>query len=392
MNETLTPLKDGQMDIQATPFLASQQTGADKGFKNVSSIWLAKTLTFDKGMELLTKGKAETEDLFLPMESVKFEEDKASLVVNLDGNKVRPTEHALRQLSTRLDIPSKILTNWHSGDSQDIQTVIKILENGKRKLSDDEAKENWLYRTRKDGTLRATLSCKYARLDSLWFLESLKTIIPGGLLSHWDRCDAADTIYGNILIPDFIRKEKDSDYGGGVSVSNSEIGTRCLGSHPWLFRFICMNGCIWDKIKGVSYTRKHLGTKINYEEQFAKLKENIEKQIPLVPTNIDNMLNTRTMKWAGTAKRMLAQVTIDTILTKKQGATLLESYEVEPELSCFGLINAITRASQKMPNDTWVALDSYASALTDATVWSTYCAKARALTEKDVESCFAAVS
>lgn len=391
-NETLVPLQDGQMDIGANSFLATQEKAEKEGFKNVSAIWYRKTLSFDEGMELLTKGRAETEDVFMPMSEVKFEESGGALVVNLSGSKVKPTDHALRQLSTRLDIPSKILTNWHSGDSQDIQTVIKILENGKRKLSEDEAKESWLYRTRKDGTLRATLSCKYARMDNLWLLQTLKTIIPGGRLSHWDKCDSADTIYGNVLIPDFIRKETDSEYGGGVSVSNSEIGVRCLGSSPWLFRAICMNGMIWDKIKGISYTRKHLGAKIDYDEQFNKLKENIEKQIPLVPQNITNMINTHTMKWSGTAKRLLSQATVDLILNKKQGSLLLEAYEIEPELSCFGLINALTRASQKMSSDLWVAIDAYAASLMDSQTWATYCAKARALTDKDVESCFTTVS
>lgn len=396
-----TPLKDGKMDLEATPFLATQPKAKDDGFKNVSKIWLATTISFDEGIEKLSKGRAETEDINLPMDAVSFGEKDGKLVVDLDGNKVAPTEHALRQLGSRLDIPTKILTNWYEGDIEDVDTVIMILENGKRKylagevakkVDDEDAEsQKFLWRTRKDGTLRATLSNKFARMDNAWFLSALKKIMPEGRLSHWDKADS-DTIYGNILIPDSLRVESDSSYGGGVSVGNSEIGVRALSSNPWLYKFICQNGCIWDKIKGVSYSRKHLGVKIDYEEQFNKLSECINKQIPLVPAHIDAMMETKNWAFTGVVKRLIAQTAADLILNKKQATLILEAYEVEPELSCFGLINAITRASQKMDGETWVAMDIYAAKLIDASFWATYVTKTNAMTSKDVESYFVTVT
>lgn len=399
--EVIKPVRTQATEMaEAIASSQAHDSGASQGFKNVNQQWLKKTISFDEGIELLTKGKAETEDLHLPMDAVSFEESSGKLGVNLDGYIVFPTKHALAQLGSRLDIPTKILVNWYdTGDSEDIQTVVKILNNGKRKYlneetskkedEEDSVSQKFLWRTRKNGSLRATLSNKFARLDNQWFLEAMAKIIPDGRLSHWK--GDSDTIYGNILVPDSIRVEKDSEYGGGCSVGNSEIGQRCLCSHPWLVRWICFNGSLWDNVKGVSYTRKHLGVKINYEKQFENLSLNVKRQIPLISANIDALLNSRTFTWSDTSRKMLAQATYELGLTKKQGAMLLEAYEIEPELSCFGLINAITRASQNMPNDVWLACDSFAAMLTSESVWNSYSAKAKALTSKDVESCFATV-
>jgi hypothetical protein len=374
----------------------------DSGFKNVNQKWLDKTISFDEGIKLLTDGRSETEDIELPIEEVDFEESNDQLVVNIGGNLFTPTEHALCQLGTKLKIPAKILTNWYKGDKTDITVVADILANGKRRLlatkdvvdEDGNAIEpsDWLWRTRKDGSLRATLSKKYKKMDNLWYLEALSKIVPDGRLSHWDRCDGSDTIYGNILIPDSLRAETDSEYGGGLSVGNSEIGVRTLSCNPWLFRWICFNGCIWDKIKGVSYIKKHLGTKIDYTAEFEKLKDCINKQIPLIPAHIDTLLDTKNLTWSSTVHKLLAQAANDLTLSKKQATVMLECYEVEPEKSCFGLINAITRASQKMPADTWVAMDTYATKLMQQAFWDTYSSKASAIEDKEARSYFALAS
>lgn len=399
---TMTPLKAGTMQVSDHPFLASQPTAAADGFKNVSKTWYDKTISFDEGLELLTKGKAETEDIHLPMEAVTFEQEDNKLVVNLDGNKVFPNKHSLGQIAARLDIPSKILTNWYnSGDSEDVDIVARILNNGKRKyLSEEVAKkeddedsvsQKFRWRTRKDQSLRALVSQKYLPLDSQFFLESLSKIVPQGRLSHWDKTDGADTVYGNILIPDSLRKESDGgEYGGGLSVTNSEIATASLTVNPWLFARICQNGCIWDKIKGVSYKKVHLGNKINYENIFKEMTDCINKQIPLIPEHINMLMDTKNLSWSESSKKLMAQAAIDLGLTKKQGTELLLAYEFVPELSCFGLISAITRAGQKMEASLWRNMDIYATNLMSN--WATYEKKAQALTAKDVESCYATVS
>jgi hypothetical protein len=98
-------------------------------------------------------------------------------------------------------------------DEQDGNTLCTIINNAKRRL---KSTKKYLWRTRQDGTLRAMLTDKYAIVNNEWLLEVWQRLIPGGRLSHW-RGDS-DTIYGNILIPDSIREEDDSDYGGFLTL------------------------------------------------------------------------------------------------------------------------------------------------------------------------------
>ena len=67
--------------------------------------------------------------------------------------------------------------------------------------------------------MRAMLSNKYAIVNNQWMMEVIQEAVPNGMLSHW-RGDA-DTMYGNVLIPDSIREEDDSDYAiGGAKFSD----------------------------------------------------------------------------------------------------------------------------------------------------------------------------
>ena len=97
-----------------------------------------------------------------------------------------------------------------------------------------------------------------------------------------------------MLIPDTIREESDSDYGGMLSIGNSEIGERRISSMPSIFRAICMNGCIWDQTAGKGINQVHRG-KIDLDQLFLVIKENLEVQIPLLPQGIERLLGTRRM-------------------------------------------------------------------------------------------------
>ena len=174
--------------------------------------------------------------------------------------------------------------------------------------------------TYSDGTLRAWLSDSYSEVDNRWYLEQVKNIIPVGRLSHW-RGDA-DTIWGNVLISDTIREEFDSEYGGMVSVSNCEIGKRALGSLPSLFRAICMNGCIWGQAYGEKIKVVHRG-EIDLDQLKLKLRDNIEKQIKLIPDGIERMLGIRAMGTDGVAMKNIIAATAQKERIDRSGASAI---------------------------------------------------------------------
>jgi hypothetical protein len=318
-----------------------------------------------------------------------------------------PTEHAMGHIANWADCGTwtpinltKPITNLKGQiiakrDRQDAETLAKLLQNGFRRL---DQKKGFFWRTRKDGTLRAMLTERYAQIDNRWFIELLAKLIPGGRMSHW-RGDS-DTIFGNILIPDSIRAETDSEYGGMVSVGNSEIGERRVSSLPSIFRAICMNGCIWGQVKGKnSIGQVHRG-KVDLTGLALKIKTNLEAQIPLIATGIDRFLKTKVIGWDGaatSAKVVIAQLAKDTKLSKKEASDVLVSWGVErkatPDVaySLFGLVNGITRAGQLQSNQKWVDFDALGGELIEYTAddLNRLVKRANTLDVKEVEEMFA---
>jgi hypothetical protein len=74
-------------------------------------------------------------------------------------------------------------------------------------------------------------------LDNLDALEFIADALPSGsnlndaLASHF--FNNGDDIQGNILLPDYIKEQPDSDYGVGISFRNSEIRKFPYPSGRW---------------------------------------------------------------------------------------------------------------------------------------------------------------
>jgi hypothetical protein len=384
-----------------------QAMAAQEGFRNVSRLWLDKTMSYTEGMEALESGRATTHDLLVPLKEVQPILHQGGFAVRVGELTLRPTGHAICQLGniagTSKWYVEQLLTNptrpsgdeMFTRDAQDHATLVTVLKNGLRRI---DPEKKFFFRTRDDGTLRACLSDQYTAVDNRWFLEVIRDIVPGGRLSHWK--GDQDTIFGNILIPDTLRQEEDSDYGGMLSVGNSEIGERRVSSTPSVFRAICMNGCIWDAKVGVGIKQIHRG-KIDLDELRAAIRINLEKQIPLLPAGIDRLLSTRELRYRGESmKPLFAQLAREVRFTKKQATGLLEAYNVErtttPQYArtLFSVVNAVTRAGQLLDNAGWVRFDTIGGDLAayGQDEWGRLCDRADSLKAREVDDVFATVT
>lgn len=182
-----------------------------------------------------------------------------------------------------------------------------------------------------------------------------------------------------------------------LSVSNSQIGERLIGTLPSVFRAICMNGCIWDRTLGKAFRRRHRG-EINLDDLFLSIKENLDAQIPLLPQGINKLLGTKKLRWDGASiKPLFAEVADEYKLTKKQATAALTAYHTEVALSqasdrsLFGVINSITRAGQESDYSAqWVEMDVVGGRLAayDQNDWNRLTSRAKALKVKEVEDAF----
>jgi hypothetical protein len=408
-NEKLSVLcGDEVKKNEGTFVLNGQELASKEGFGHVSKIWYKKTLSYAEGLEAIEKGKSETEDINAPIGEMvaTVNAGKFAFLHRKSERYFQPTGHAIRQCGNwagtgtwyveQMLQPIVLGTGKSSRaverDEQDASTLAQVVNNGLRRL--DPAKP-FLWRTRKDGTLRAMLTDRYAIVDNRWFVELLQRLIPGGRLSHW-RGDC-DTVYGNVLIPDTIREEKDSDYGGMLSIGNSEIGERRVSSLPSIFRAICMNGCIWGRTVGKSIRQVHRGA-IDLDKLAYEVKQNLNEQIPLLPQGIDRLLGTRSYAWDGTALPIVAALVSDYKLSKKQATAVLTGYSEESRLvpeyakTLFGLANAVTRAGQRQENAEWVKFDEIGGEISEYSKndFDRLVSRGRSLKAKEVEEVFAA--
>lgn len=384
-------------------------------FSHVSKSWQGQCITFEQGMEVLAQQQLHIQDIKCPLNKWKpvvTPQGRFALRYLPTGREYIPTEHAMghlmsvvpkdkgssylgsKLLNEKADHPTKegeFIFERDKRDAQVLCDMVNLFVFQPDRVDQDKTR---LFRTWDDGTLRAVLSKDYTVVNNQWMLETVASLIPGGLLSHWK--GDADTIYGNVLIPDTIRSEADSDYGGMLSIGNSEIGARRILSVPSVFRAICMNGCIWDQEigKGINKVHRQKDGKINLDELRENLKTNLEKQIPMIDDGLRLVLEKRDMGFGtATPLQVLASVATDLKLSKKQGAGMVQAYRVEAGLldskmaqTAFAVLNAVTRFGQTQSNLQWFKMDCYAGNIANMSrdKWGKVVKRAATLDEKDI--------
>lgn len=412
-NDSVKVLGEKKESYNGDFVLQGQTVAKDSGFSHVSKIWFDKCITFEKGIEKVTEDQKVIEDIRGPMcewEPV-VSENKFAMRHKPSDRHFFPTTTALKHMAitgrmsdwqlNALTEPvlhqstidkktgeKKVVWNRDSRDAEVLKEIVRIHLFEADRF--DQSKER-LFRTWTDGTLRAFLSDQYAIVNNLWVMEVLQKLIPGGMLSHW-RGDA-DAIYGNVLIPDTIRADSDSDYGGMLSVGNSEIGTRRVYTLPSVFRAICMNGCIWDQETGKAVNKKHRG-ELDLIALEAMIKENLEAQIPLLSDGIQRVLGLKAYGVGDMPLRnAFAQLAKDYPLGKSNVLGIIKAFGEETAIlgkearTAFGLMAAVTRYGQKLDNDEWFAYDKIGGELSMMTAdhWDGFKNRAKALRDKDVE-------
>ena len=386
-----------------------QDMAKKEGFGNVSKLWYDKTISYDDGMELLEQDVSSRQDFLINRDDmtldVRENEGRWQFGVEIEDQFYTPTNHALTQFVSKScegkgtgfvrgltedTFSAKGDAKIHR-DEWDARTILSIVRNGLRRA---DASTKFKVRCYDDGTMRAFLSEKYAEVDNRWFLEQIKDIIPDGRLSHW-RGDA-DTIFGNVLIPDTIREEDDSDYGGMVSIGNCEIGKRNVKSLPSVFRAICMNGCIWDQTKGYEIKVRHIGD-IDLDQLKLKLRNNIEAQIPLIPQGIERVLGIRAKGSDGISMKRLVGATAETFKIDRRGASGIlgawvsqESKIAPQDRSLFDVVNSVTRAGQVLDNQSWVRYDEIGGTLVNYSdnQWNRLKSRAESYDDKELNKLF----
>lgn len=383
---------------------ANQDMAKSDGYKCVSRLWYNQTQSLSDGIDQLVDDARKREDILCPMKHMGLGLNTTGdyVLEYIDGREFRPTEHAFRQLATWSYVPHTLLNAYTSPvclpsgkvrferDEKDKETLIRVFQNGIRRIEPDK---EFRFRTYTDGTLRAVLSDTYAIINNVWYLETLQELFKelGGdepRLSHWK--GDADTLYGNMLIPDTCREEKDSDYGGMISLSNCEIGIRRLSQFPSIFRAICMNGCIWDQNVGSKINKVHRG-EIDLNDLRKNIALNIHDQIPLISAGIDQFLTLKdkTIDKSVNLGNIFALIATENAMSfgqSGQASEMVKQYLTHEAdfRNAFGVVNAITRTGQQYAPAEWVRFDEVAGEIMTYSdnQWDNFVSRAKAMDVK----------
>lgn len=374
----------GQKSVSGDMVRATQQMSGDLGFAAISRKWLDQTLEYDQAIEKIVDEQRQRVDINAKANEVSVNINNNHLVLShADGRQFTFTDHSIKQCATWFDVPITMIRHYveKRGEQKDLELVCRAFQLGHERIDQDK---EFLFRTYSDGTLRAMLSDRYECINNLWIMEQFQELLPGGRISH-ARYNDADTLFCNVLIPDSLRVEDDGEYGGLLSLGNSEIGVRKFDVIPSLIRSCCMNGCLHGQVKGTSISKVHKGIDLN--ELRLLLVNHIDTQIPLIPSAIDKFLNTRRFKIETQPSKLLAQLCLDYKLDQRKAGEVVRQFSLEQtDKTLFRTIAAFTRAGQEFERETWFEFDKIGGDLMNLSTngWARLQDRARILDKNDM--------
>ena len=323
--------------------------------RHVAKVWQDKCTPFSDFIETVKSQSTNKVDVVKPESEIRLK-DVDTLV---DGTPL--TDSGMNSLRVFADMPSSIISFLKEREYNDDLVKYMNTELDRRETQwNNKGKEKRTFnvRIRHDGegnnVVRAIVSERYGVIDNSEAMEMVANALPSlndALASHL--FNDGDDIYGNILLPDYMKSEPDSDYGVGIAFKNSEIRNSTFKISPFLFRAICLNGMIWGRMNSeINVNQRHMG-KIDLGD----LQLQVTQAIKVALTQGNDMLTL-----LGYAKQVkvtnpvavIAQLARDEKMTIEQGKlwhkgyldSLHERHGDVHEKSAFGIINGLTRSAQ----------------------------------------------
>jgi len=338
--------------------------------RHVAKQWQAKCTPLADFIETVKSQSTNKVDVVKPESEIRLK-DVDTLV---DGTPL--TDSGMNSLRVFADMPSSIISFLKEREYNDDLVKYMNAELDRREtLWNNKGKEKRTFNVRirhddeGNNVVRAIVSERYGVIDNHEAMEMVANALPSltdALASHL--FNDSDDIYGNILLPDYMKSEPDSDYGVGIAFKNSEIRNSTFKISPFLFRAICLNGMIWGRMNSeINVNQRHMG-KIDLGD----LQMQVTQAVKVALTQGNDMLTL-----LGYAKQVkvtnpvavIAQLARDEKMTIEQGKlwhkgyldSLHERHGDVHEKSAFGIINGLTRSAQDYTGSTREEMETLAS-------------------------------
>ena len=217
--------------------------------RHVAKVWQDKCTPLADFIETVKAQSTHKVDVVKPESEIRLK-DVDTLI---DGTPL--TDSGMNSLRVFADMPSSIVSFLKEREYNDDLVKYMNAELDRREVqwnNKGKEKRSFNVRIRHDGegndVVRAIVSERYGVIDNDQAMEMIANSLPSltdAMASHIS--NDGDDIFGNILLPDHMKSEPDSDYGVGIAFKNSEIRNSTFRISPFLFRAICLNGMIWGR-------------------------------------------------------------------------------------------------------------------------------------------------
>jgi hypothetical protein len=338
--------------------------------RHVAKQWQAQCTPLADFIETVKSQSIHKVDVVKPESEIRLK-DVDSLI---DGTPL--TDSGMNSLRMFTDIPSSMINFLKEREYNDDMVKYVNAELDRRETEwNNKGKEKRSFNVRirhdDDGNdvIRAIVSERYGVIDNHEAMEMVANALPSlndALASHLS--NDGDDIFGNILLPDYMKSEPDSDYGVGIAFKNSEIRNSTFKISPFLFRAICLNGMIWGRMNSeINVNQRHMG-KIDLVD----LQLQVTHAIKVALTQGNDMLTL-----LGHAKQVkvenplatIAQLARDNKMTVEQGRLWHKGYldslhEAKGDIhekTAFGIVNGLTRSAQDYNGATREQMETTAS-------------------------------
>lgn len=235
----------------------------------------------------------------------------------------------------------------------------------------DKNINSWFARTNEkrmlrtlDNRLRAFLSDRYRRLDNLELAEAVLPIL--------NEIKGLEIISSEItethMYIKVINKKLKSEVGendivqAGMVISNSEVGLGSLKVEPLVYRLVCKNGLI---VKDYTQKKYHVGKQVDSEESayeiyrdetlaaddkafFMKVQDTVRCAVDETKflLSVNKLIAVKSEHTGDNPIKTVELLADKYILNQNERGSILRHFIMGGDDSRFGLINAVTRASQ----------------------------------------------
>ncbi len=343
--------------------------------RHVAKVWQDKCVSLEKFYDVLKTQQVSKIDVVKPESAIRLK-DSGTL---LDGTPL--TKSGMNSLRLFTDIPSSMISFMEErGYNDELVRFVNDELNRREQEWQNKGKDSREFRVRTrhdDGgntVARAIVSERYGVIDNLEAMEMIidalptKDAIKDALASHLH--NDGDDMFGNLLLPDNIKSEPDSDYGVGIAFRNSEVRNSTFKVSPFLFRAICLNGMIWGRQNSdIRVNQRHMG---NIDKQ--ELREEVRRAIVVALSQGNDLLallGRSKQVEVKNPEQVIAQLSRDNKMTIAQGKlwhkgyleSLQEANGQAHDRTAFGIVNGLTRSAQDYTGSTREQMETIASAI-----------------------------